>query len=115
MAGVHYVACNDGRIPNEGESEMTFKSAEGNEHEWTFQIAEVNKVLAAVSSLVDNGHRVIFDRDEATGLDTSLIVNKTTGVSTKMRRERNVWVIDAWVEEDHDPNKNIDSVFARQE
>ena len=30
IAGVHYIACNDGRIPNEGESELAFSSGEGN-------------------------------------------------------------------------------------
>ena len=112
-AGVHYVACNNGRIANEGEADLEFLSGEGNHHKWTFQIAEVNKVLASVSSMVDAGHRVIFDKDDKTGLDISFIVNKKTGVSTKMRREKNVWVVDAWIEEE-DPVHN-DAGFARQE
>ena len=103
-AGVHYVACNNGRIPNEGEAELEFMTQEGHDHRWTFQIAEVNKVLAAVSSLVDTGHKVIFDKDEATGVDTSMIVDKKSGTVTKLRRDRNVWVVDALVEEDEDPD-----------
>ena len=98
-AGVHYVAANNGRIPNEGEADLEFKSAEGHPHSWTFQIAEVNKVLAAVSALVDSGCRVVFDRDAKTGSDISFIVDKATGVETKLRRENNVWVVDAWVED----------------
>ena len=89
---------------------MSFQSQEGNEHTWTFQIAEVNKVLAAVSALVDTSHRVTFDRDEVTGEDLSTIVNKITGVITKMRRERNVWVVDAWIDEEEP-----DSLFVRRE
>ena len=111
-AGVHYVACNNGRIKNEGEADLEFLSPEGHKHSWTFQIAEVNKVLAAVSALVDAGHRVIFDKDVKTGVDTSFIVNKATGVSTRMRREKNVWVVDAWIEEEDEANKDLD--FARQ-
>ena len=98
-AGVCYVAANDGRIANEGEADMRFTTQEGNNLNWTFQVAEVNKVLAAVSSLVDANHRVVFDRDEKTKIDVSFIIDKSSGTVTKMRRERNVWVVDAWIEE----------------
>ena len=108
-AGVHYVACNNGRIPNEGEFDFKFHTEEKASMSWTFQIAEVNKALAAVSALVDSRHRVIFDQDDETGADCSFILDKSTGHSTKMRRERNVWVVDAYVDED------LDLDFARQE
>ena len=108
-AGVHYVACNNGRIPNEGEFDFKFHTEEKAPMEWCFQIAEVNKALAAVSALVDSKHRVIFDQDDDTGADCSFIIDKRTGHSTKMRRERNVWVVDAYVDED--PSMD----FARQE
>ena len=42
------------------------------------------KALCAVSYLVDHGYRVIFDRDDATGIDTSHILNKATGKTIKM-------------------------------
>ena len=113
-AGVHYVACNNGRIPNEGEADLAFKSVEGHEHRWTFQIAEVNKVLASVSALFDTNHRVIFDQDEKTGTDISFIIDKTTGVSTKMRRERNVWVVDAWIDDEDEDEQNNEG-FTRRE
>ena len=78
-AGVHYVACNNGRIPNEGETDLKFSTEEGHNLNLTSQIAEVNKALCAVSHLVDHGHQAIFDQDEATGVDTSRIVCKKTG------------------------------------
>ena len=59
-------------------------------------------MLASVSSLVDAGHRVTFEKDDVTGLDMSYIVNKSTGASIKMHRERNVWTIDTFVNEDMD-------------
>ena len=93
---------------------MAFLTKEGNSHSWTFQIAEVNKVLAAVSALVDANHRVTFDKDEKTGVDISFITDKATGVSTKMRRDRNVWVVDAWIDEEVE-DVDLDPVFARQE
>ena len=54
------------------------------------QIAEMNKVLASVSYLVDHDNRVVFDQDLDTGEDTRFITNKTSGESIKMRRDRNV-------------------------
>ena len=106
-AGVHYVAANSARIPNEGEADFIFQDKDGKNHSWTFQVAEVNKVLASVSAMVDSGHRVVFDRDDATGTDLSFIINKKTGNSIRMRRDRNVWVIDAFVDDNED--------FSRQE
>ena len=106
-SGVHYVAANDHRIANEGEVDFTFETKDGQAHNWTFQVAEVNKVLASVSALVDANHRVTFEKDEKTGIDMSFIVNKATGRTIKMRRERNVWTIDAFV--------NDDSGFSRPE
>ena len=64
--GVCYVAADDGRIPNEGEADFKFQTKDGQSLSWVFQIAEVNKILAAVSALVDSGHRGVFDRDEKT-------------------------------------------------
>ena len=80
---------------------------------WLFQIAEVNKTLAAVSALVDAGHRVTFDKDEETGIDTSFITHKKSDASRKMRRERNVWVIDAYVEDEGD--EHPEPLFSRPE
>ena len=99
-AGVHYVAANDGRIRNEGEAEFEFETKEGNQLSWTFQIAEVNKVLASVSYLVDSGHRVVFDQDEQSGEDMSFIVNKKSGTCIKMCRDGQVCVVDAFVDEE---------------
>ena len=113
IAGVHYVVANDGRIPNEGEAEFAFQTKDGQQMTWLFQIAEVNKTLASVSALVDSGHVVTFNRDEKTGIDTSVITHKKSGRSTKMRRERNVWVIDAYVDDDTD--KSMCPLFSRQE
>ena len=86
-------------------------TGEGSEEAWVFQVAAVNKVLCAVSYLVDHGMKVIFDRDERSGVDTSHILNKKTGKTIKLRRERNVWSIDAYIDED---DETAVSSFARQ-
>ena len=99
-AGVHYVAASNGRIKNEGEVNFKFNTSSGDMKSMCLQVAEVNKALAAVSALVDSNHRVVFDKDMKTGADISFIIDKRTNLSTKMRRERNVWVIDAWIDEE---------------
>ena len=99
-AGVHYISASANRIRNEGETDLHFETGEGHAMKWTFQVAEVNKVLASVSYLVDNNYRVLFEKDGNTGRDISFILNKATGKSIKMKRERNVWTIDSSVTED---------------
>ena len=107
--GVFYVSASGGRIPNEGECDFHFTSQNGEAQEFTFQIAEVNKALCAVSYLVGKGHQVIFDMDAKTGVDTSRIVNKATGKMIPLVRERNVWTIDAYIEDEND-----ESLFSRR-
>ena len=99
-AGVHYVSASANRIKNEGETDLHFDTGEGQAQCWTFQIAEVNKCLASVSYLVDHNHRVVFDKDMGSGRDISFITNKATGITIKMRRDCNVWVIDAFITDD---------------
>ena len=48
--GVHYVASNNGRMANEGEFGFKFTTTEGSEEEMVFQVAEVSKALASVST-----------------------------------------------------------------
>ena len=111
IANVHYVAANNGRIPNEGEIDFQFDTVEGNKESMIFQIAEVNKALGSISYLVDHGYTVVFDRDESTGKDLSMMIHKQSGRRTRFRREKNVWVLDVIVEEDAN---NTDEPFHRR-
>ena len=56
--------------------------------------------MAAVSAPVDANHRAMFDKDMKTGADISFVIDKKAGISTRMRRERNIWVIDVWIDEE---------------
>ena len=49
--------------------------------------------------MVGSGHRVVFDKDDATGTELSFIVNKKSNC-IGMRRDGNVCVIDAFVDDD---------------
>ena len=62
------MACNNGRIPNEGEYDFKFQTEDRAPMEWCFQIAEVNKALASVSALVDANHRVVFEQEHGVEL-----------------------------------------------
>ena len=96
--GAHYVAANNGKIPNEGEFDFEFKTTEGQDKSVVFQVAEVNKALGSISHFVDEYYKVIFDKDIKTGVDMSMMINKETGEVTRFRRQRNIWILDAIVE-----------------
>ena len=113
-AGVHYVAANNGRIPNEGEVDFEFYTSEGHMEMLCMQIAEVNKTLGSVSYLVDRGYKIVFDKCERTGRDLSSMVHKKTGVATRFRRERNVWVLDAYVASNTGSGGGAAEGFSRQ-
>ena len=57
----------------------------------TFQVAQVNKILASVAGICDNGNEVTFT---ATG---GRIVSIRNGRITKFRRHGNEYVMDIWV------------------
>ena len=63
------------------------------------QIAEVNKALGSVSYMVDRGFKVVFDKDPDTGVDLSMMVHKETGQATRFRRDKTVWVLDAYCQD----------------
>ena len=58
------------------------------------RIGSVSKPLLAVCDLVDNGHRVVFEKDSA-GKDVSRIMNLETKKVTPMIREKGVYNIRA--------------------
>ena len=66
-----------------------------------FQVADINKPLASVSHLTDEGYRVVFDKHN--GKDISFIQHKATGQIIKLQRERGVYLIDAVLLDDTQP------------
>ncbi len=108
--GMNYIAANKGKIPNEGETDFQFKTKEGFDQSWEFQVAEVNKALGAVADRVDNGFRVVFDKDAKTGNDASYMLHKPSKRAIKMTRVNNVWIVEAIVDAKNTPETN----FARR-
>ena len=65
--------------------------------------------MGVVSNLIDGGYRVVFEKKPQTGQDLGLMVNKSTGVTFSFRRERHVWVLDAFMNlEGQNQNSNGD-------
>ena len=89
-SGLHYVAANNARLPNQGQSRLKFMSAEGTVASILFQIAAINKPLVSVSKLIDEGYEVIFTLAE------SYILHRETGKRILLKRERGVFIIDAY-------------------
>lgn len=98
IRGMNYVAANKGKIPNEGETDFEFTTSDGVRQSWEFQIAEVNKALAAVSDRVDHDFRVVFDKDSKTGADASYMLHKPSQKIIKMTRINNAWIVEAIVD-----------------
>ena len=89
--GLHYVAADGTRIPNVGQQLVRFMTLDGTWTELMFQLAAINKPLVSVSKLIENGYKVVFDDDN------SYILHKKTKKIIKMRKERGVFVVDAYI------------------
>ena len=101
LRGLHYVSASGGRLPNLGERTVEFLTEEGTWASIIFQIAGINKPLLSVSKLISDGWRVVFDDDDCS------MTHKVSKKHIKIKRERGVFVIDAYV-------NNPDQVFTRQ-
>ena len=70
------------------------------------QVADVSKLLAAVSQICDAGNKVVFDNNG------SYIESKQSGMRTAMRRENGVYKFDMWVKRNESGN-GVKSIFTR--
>ena len=82
-----------------GQQTVRLLTRNGTWAQWIFQVAAVNKPLVSVSKLIDDGWRVVFDEE------ASYIKHQRTGNIINIRRERGVFVVDAFVDP-VDPKKN---------
>ena len=92
--GYCYRAANGQLLPNLGERKIRGVTQEGSAVGLTFQVAEVTKVLGSVSKFCEAGNRVVFDDSDPEG---SYIMNKSTGVRTKMHKSDGVYKIPVWM------------------
>ena len=95
--GMCCVAAGNERIQNEGEITFDFESLEGHKESFVFQIAVVNRTLGSGAYMVDHAFRVAYDNDMETDEELSYMLHKPTKRAFRLRREKNVWILDAAV------------------
>ena len=79
------------KLPNLGQQQIRACTADGNETEVLFQIADVKKPLVSVSTICERGNRVIF------GKGGGVIYNMASGVETPFFKKNGVYVLDMWL------------------
>ena len=94
---------------------VKFTSSDGQKKTVIFQLAKVNKALASIAGICDNGNHVLFRQD---GGD---IIHLSVGKKTPFRRAGNIYALDAWIvnpywpgEPDNDNNEAEMMDFSRQ-
>ena len=89
--GQNFTTASNNKIPNEGQRTVRFITDDGRRRRMTFQVSAVNKILASVAGICDNGNTILFTCTGGT------IKSIATGRETKFRRQGNVYVMDIWV------------------
>ena len=89
--GKKYRGPDSSRIPNLGQLDVTFESDEGHKCGMTWQIAEIERPLIAVSHLSAAGNKVVL------GKDGGEVVHEGTGRRIKVLRKGGVYVMRMWV------------------
>ena len=79
------------RIPNVGQQLVKFMTLDSTWSEIMFQLAAMNEPLVSVSKFNESGYKVVFDEDD------SFILHKRTKKIIEMRKEKGVFLIDAYV------------------
>ena len=102
--GVKYIAANGAKLPNLGQMVVAFENGVGTAGRILFQVAAITKPLVSVSKLIDDGHQVVFYEK------ASYIIHKATGRKMLLKRERGVFIVDAFIE----PKKSAGKDFSRQ-
>ena len=105
---MHYIAANNGSIPNVGEQHLCFESPDGLSFKVRMQSAEVSRPILSVMKLAEGGNDVLFRQDGGT------IRNRATGKVTEFIRKHGVYVVRAWLLTNPSSMSNAETGFARQ-
>lgn len=90
--GQHYLSASGDRLPNQGQKKLQVLTEDGTPTTTTYQIADVTRPLCAVSRMCDQDNVVVFTKEGG-------FVQSPTGQRTNFRRERNVYLLDTWIQE----------------
>ena len=75
------------RIPNLGQQDVTFESDEGHKCGMTWQVADIERPLIAVSHLSMAGNKVVLEKDGGE------IVHQVSGRKIKFLRKGGIYVV----------------------
>ena len=92
IRGLHYVAAGGTKIRNTGQKRVLIFTKEKQLRWCTIQIAKVKKTLGSESKNNDHGFDVVYSKSKG-----SYMEHEASGERTALRRERGVFVLDAWV------------------
>ena len=108
IRGLQYVSASGNRLPDREEKTVRFFTKDGTWASLLFQVAGINKPLARVSRLIDEGWKVVFD------IESSYLLHKASKINIMMDRTRGVCTVEAYVEPEgkapderasHDPTR----------
>ena len=86
-----FTAASNHKVVNEGQRTVRFRTEDGSRRQMIFQVAAVNKILASIAGICDNGNTVVFRQDGGT------ITHMESGRETHFKRKGNVYVMDMWI------------------
>ena len=86
-----FTAASNHKVKNEGQRTVRFRTEDGSRKQMIFQVAAVNKILASIAGICDNGNTVMFRQDGGT------ITHMETKRETHFKRQGNVYVMDMWI------------------
>ena len=90
-SGKRYHGPDGSPIPNLGQVDVSFRTEENHQCCLTWQVAQIERPLVAVSHLSASGHKVIL------GKDGGEIVHTGTGRKIHLHRRGGVYVLRMWV------------------
>ena len=90
-SGKRYHGPDGSPIPNLGQLDVGFKTEEGHLCSLTWQVAQIERPLVAVSHLSASGHQVVL------GKDGGEIRHLATGRRIRLHRRGGIYVLRMWV------------------
>ena len=98
--GQKYRGPDGSRIPNLGQKDVEFVSDEGHKCGLTWQIADVERPLIAVSHLSEAGNEVVLKKHGGE------VINEKSGKRIKLQRKGGVYIMRMWVPQKKDTADN---------
>ena len=92
--GKEFTAANGGKIKNESEKMIPFRTRENADKRVRAQIADVTRMLISASKMTKAGYKVHLD------VESPYIQNVKTKKMTKLRHKNGIFLLDMWVNTD---------------